>query len=268
MVKRLIKDNRGMAMAFPVLFIILLAFTGLVLDIGRSHIIRGQMQTIADSASLAGAMTAEVKYDSEFQENQYSVPIYETQMVTESYQYWAADESQEGGHYETGAYTYPVQVIVGYKDYVDLKQTFVNPQTVITDPQKARESAIDAALANTPNWPDMGVASPDRGYYGETLNGDGYAGLVTSQIKNFPGVYQTQWPGYYSELRLKANPGFLRFVYDEQLPIYVDSESIAILRPDTEKTRAGAEMTVELPADVEDIKESLRSDSSSYWNPS
>jgi hypothetical protein len=208
MVKSLLGDKRGIALAFPVLLIILLAFTGLVLDMGRGHIIRGQLQTIVDSASLAGAMTAEVKYDSDFQETRYSVPIYETQMVTEEYQYWEADESEEGGHYETGSYSYPLQVIVGYKDYVDLKQTFVNPQTVITDPQKAKQSAIEAALANSPDWRAMGVAEPAQGYNGDTLNGDGYAGHVTSQTINFPGVRQTQWPGYYSEMRVKANPGF------------------------------------------------------------
>lgn len=57
---RLIKDRRGIALAYPIIFLMLMSCAGLVLDIGRGHMVKAKMQTIVDSSSLAGASTAEV----------------------------------------------------------------------------------------------------------------------------------------------------------------------------------------------------------------
>ena len=61
MVRRLFKDQRGIALAYPLLFLMLIGCSALVLDIGRAHMVKSKMQLIDDSSALAGAMTAEVE---------------------------------------------------------------------------------------------------------------------------------------------------------------------------------------------------------------
>lgn len=55
------RDRRGMTVAFPLFFLILIACSAMVLDIGRAHMVRSKMQLIDDASALAGAMTAEVE---------------------------------------------------------------------------------------------------------------------------------------------------------------------------------------------------------------
>jgi hypothetical protein len=49
-----------MTLAFPLFFLVLISCSALVLDIGRANMVRGELQTKADAAALAGAMTADV----------------------------------------------------------------------------------------------------------------------------------------------------------------------------------------------------------------
>ncbi|MFX4261198.1 hypothetical protein ACOBQJ_03240 [Pelotomaculum propionicicum] len=67
MIKRLINDRRGIALAYPFLFLILISCSALVLDIGRAHMVQSKMQLIDDSSALAGAMTADVERTVEYQ---------------------------------------------------------------------------------------------------------------------------------------------------------------------------------------------------------
>ncbi len=55
---RLIKDRRG-SLEFAIEILIFMACAGLVLNIGMGHIAKAQLQTVVDSSSLAGALTAE-----------------------------------------------------------------------------------------------------------------------------------------------------------------------------------------------------------------
>jgi len=64
---QMFKDRRGIALAFPLLFLILLSCCALVLDMGRAHMVRAKLQTIADASALAGASTAEVNVQSEYE---------------------------------------------------------------------------------------------------------------------------------------------------------------------------------------------------------
>lgn len=262
MLERLANDRRGIIMVFPILFIMLLSLCGMVLDIGRGHIIRGKLQTIADSSSLAAAMTAEVKYDSQFQENYYDEPIYGT--VYQDVYVPPAEPDGEGSYI-----TVPVTVITGYRHFLNINQTFVNPRTEITDPQKAKDQAVEAALANSPDWESLG-ASVENGYNGSSLYpGDtGYAGHVISKSHNYPGILQNSWPGYYSQARVNERMGFLKFLRGQDVPVYSESQSIAILRRDTPGARQGADITYELPlpADLQTIKDQLANDPSSYWD--
>lgn len=66
MIKRLINDRRGIALAYPFLFLILISCSALVLDIGRAHMVQSKMQLIDDSSALAGAMTADIEKKVEF----------------------------------------------------------------------------------------------------------------------------------------------------------------------------------------------------------
>ncbi len=57
MCRRLWQQERGAVMVLAaVTLTILLLFAGLVLDFGRAHLLRAQLQTAVDAASLAGAL--------------------------------------------------------------------------------------------------------------------------------------------------------------------------------------------------------------------
>lgn len=57
MLSRLRRDTQGAVMVMAAAtFTILLLFAGLALDFGRAHLLRAQLQTAVDAASLAGAL--------------------------------------------------------------------------------------------------------------------------------------------------------------------------------------------------------------------
>ncbi|HYF95732.1 MAG TPA: Tad domain-containing protein [Symbiobacteriaceae bacterium] len=57
MLSRLRRETRGAVMVMAAAsFTILLLFAGLALDFGRAHLLRAQLQTAVDAASLAGAL--------------------------------------------------------------------------------------------------------------------------------------------------------------------------------------------------------------------
>lgn len=57
MLSRLRRDTQGAVMVMAAFtFTILLLFAGLALDFGRAHLLRAQLQTAVDAASLAGAL--------------------------------------------------------------------------------------------------------------------------------------------------------------------------------------------------------------------
>lgn len=54
--KKIFWNNRGMAIVYiAILLFVLLAFVGLVVDIGYMYVVKGQLQNAADAAALAGA---------------------------------------------------------------------------------------------------------------------------------------------------------------------------------------------------------------------
>jgi hypothetical protein len=55
----MLKDERGFLTAATALLLpLMLLFTGLFIDYGRCHVVRGELQTAVDAAALAGASAA------------------------------------------------------------------------------------------------------------------------------------------------------------------------------------------------------------------
>lgn len=75
---KILRNRQGFSLVFPLFFLILITCCGFVLDIGRAHMVKAQLQTIVDSSALAGTSVAEVESDIELVEDNGSLMLKES----------------------------------------------------------------------------------------------------------------------------------------------------------------------------------------------
>lgn len=93
------RDQRGSTLVLTAVFLmVMVLFAGLVLDLGRGHLLRAQLQTALDAAALAGALVTDPYYHAS------SIRVFRVQW----YRYWVDDYCYDpalgwypcGGHWE------------------------------------------------------------------------------------------------------------------------------------------------------------------------
>ncbi len=185
----MLKDRCGMTLAFPLLFLILIACSALVLDIGRANMVRAKMQTIADASALAGAMTAEV--------------------VREPSQFEVLEKEDGEG-----------EEIIEIPGEVTLK---------IKDKEKAHRAALKAEQANgggTDFW-DKVMSRYELKKKGRNLKSDetGWAGMVSGEKSYTTETRANLRPGFLSFLGMKGVTVYTSGTGDAVMLLSKDSSS-------------------------------------------